>query len=165
MGTEDQTFIVCLTNFESKEKMLLGQHLLLLEKDRFLAIPESIRGLFTDGAYITRGFEQNLLIMSDTVFRERYERLMGLNIADPLTRLLLRLILGNASKLYLSKSGQVLLPQDLMVFASLEKEVVLVGQGDYLEVWAPMHWQKQTTILLDAEANAKRFAHLDIALN
>ena len=42
---------------------------------------------FEDGAYVTRGFEQNLLIMSEREFQEIYKRVAGLNIADPLARL------------------------------------------------------------------------------
>jgi MraZ protein len=144
--------------------MFLGQHQLFLDNDCNLVIPTPFRELFTDGAYVTRGFEQNLLIMSDKVFQEIYKRVVALNIADPLARLLLRLILGNASRLDISESGHVLIPQDLMTFAGLEKDIILVGQGDYFEVWAPAHWDKQSTNLLDTDANAERFAQLDLAL-
>ncbi len=64
----------------------------------------------------------------------------------------------------MNESGHVLLPQDLMAFAGLEKEIILVGQGDYCEAWAPAHWEKQSIILLDTVANAERFAQLDLAL-
>ena len=145
-----------------KANMLLGQYHLLFNKDHSLAIPEPLRGLFTEGAYVTRGFEQNLLIMSDRVFREKCQRIMALNIADPKARLLFRLILGNASKLEIGKSGQVLFPQDLITFAGLEKNAILIGLGDYLEVWAPTQWEEQSILLQDAEANAERFVHLDL---
>jgi MraZ protein len=144
--------------------MYLGQHKLFLESDRQLVIPEPFRDMFTDGAYVTRGFEQNLLIMSDRVFQELYKRVVALNIADPLARLLLRLIIGNASKLELNDSGRVLLPEDLRSVAGLENELILVGQGNYVEVWAPTDWEKQTTKLLDAEANSGRFAQLDLVM-
>jgi MraZ protein len=145
--------------------MYLGQHHLSLKEDQHLVIPETFRELFAGGAYITRGFEQNLLIMSDRIFQELYNRIVSLNIADPLARLLLRLIIGNASRLDISNSGQVLIPESLRAFAGLEKEIILVGQGNYFEVWAPAGWEKQTTNLLDTEANAERFAQLDLALH
>jgi MraZ protein len=144
--------------------MYLGQHKLFLESDRQLVIPEPFREMFADGAYVTRGFEQNLLIMSDRVFQELYKRVVALNIADPQARLLLRLIIGNASRLEINASGHVLLPEELRSFAGLEKEIILVGQGNYFEVWAPADWEKQTTKLLDTEANSRRFAQLDLAL-
>jgi MraZ protein len=145
--------------------MYLGQHQISLENDRHLVIPEKFREVFAQGAYVTRGFEQNLLIMSNEVFQELYKRVASLNIADPLARLLLRLIIGNASRLDISPSGKVLIPEDLRSFAGLEKEITLVGQGNYIEVWAPADWEKQTTKLLDTEANAGRFAQLDLAFH
>jgi MraZ protein len=148
-----------------RTSMLLGQHHLNLESDRRLVIPEPFRELFKTGAYVTRGFELDLLIMSDTVFQKIYQRVVELNIADPLARILLRLILGNASRLEISDSGHALIPDNLLSFAGLEKEIILVGQGDYAELWSPAHWENQTAILYDAEANADRFSHLDLALH
>ena len=144
--------------------MFLGQFQVSLKNDRRLVIPESFRDLFAEGAYVTRGFDKNLLIMSAKIFQERYKKVVALNIADPVARLLLRLILGNASRLDMSASGQVLIPQDLRSFAGLEKDIILIGQGDYLEAWAPEDWGKQTAILQDTEANSGRFAQLDLAL-
>ena len=144
--------------------MLLGQYRLLLDKDHQLVLPEAFHQHFEDGAYVTRGFEQNLLIMSEREFQEIYKRVAGLNIADPLARLLHRLILGNACKLEVSKNGRMRLPQDLLSFAGLEKDIVLVGQGDYIEAWAPAGWDKQAIVLLDTVANSARFAQLNLAL-
>ena len=144
--------------------MFLGQYQLLLNDDNSLVIPKSFREFFPDGAYITRGFEQNLLVMSSRGFEEIHKRAAGLNITDPLARLLRRLILGNASRLEMDKAGHVVIPQALRSFASLDKEIVLVGQGDYFEVWAPANWDKQAAELLDFDANSGRFAGLELAI-
>jgi MraZ protein len=143
--------------------MFLGQYQLILNNDHSVLTPVPFRELLADGAYITRGFEQNLLIMGDKVFQEIYKRVVALNLADPLARLLLRLILGNASRLEMNESGSMLIPKNLASFAGLEKDIILVGQGDYFEVWAPVHWEKQSTKLLDTDANTERFAQLDLA--
>ena len=145
--------------------MYLGQFHLDLDKDYRMVVPAGFRELFAQGAYVTRGFEQNLLVMSEQDFQERSKQVAALNITDPNARLLQRLLLGNAVRLEINASGQVLLPQKLMTFAGLEKEIILVGQGDYFEVWAPAQWEKQSAILLDTAANTGRFAHLDLALN
>ena len=149
---------------QSRANMFLGQNKLCLDDDRSLVIPPEFRELLAGGVYITRGFEQNLLIMSDQVFQEIYKKVVALNIADPLARLLLRMILGNAARLDINDSGRVIIPQDLASFAGLEKDIILVGQGDYLELWAPAYWDKQSSHLLDFDANSERFAQLDLAL-
>jgi MraZ protein len=144
--------------------MFFGQFRVIVGNDRQLVVPEPYRGIFADGAYITRGFDKNLLIMSSKVFQEQYQRMATLNIADPAARLLLRLILGNTAKIEMNSSGQVLIPEDLAAFAGLEKESILLGQGNYIEVWAPEDWEKQVANSLDVEANAGRFAQLNLAL-
>jgi transcriptional regulator MraZ len=144
--------------------MVIGQHQLLLEKDHQLAVPENFRELFTEGAFVTRGFEQNLLIFSARVFQELVVRITRLSITDPLARLLNRLIIGNASKLELSDSGQVFIPEALRSVAGLEKDIIMVGQGNYCEVWARPDWEKQVSNMLDTGANSQRFAHLDLTL-
>jgi len=145
--------------------MYLGQYHLDLDKDYRMVVPAGFRELFAQGAYVTRGFEQNLLVISEQDFQERYKQVAALNITDPDARLLQRLLLGNAVRIETNASGQVLLPLELMAFAGLEKEIILVGQGDYFEVWAPAQWEKQSAILLDTATNTGRFAHLDLSLN
>ena len=145
--------------------MYLGLYHLDLDKDYRMVVPAGFRELFAQGAYVTRGFEQNLLVISEQDFQERYKQVAALNITDPDARLLQRLLLGNAVRIEINASGQVLLPLELMAFAGLEKEIILVGQGDYFEVWAPAQWEKQSAILLDTSTNAGRFAHLDLSLN
>ena len=144
--------------------MFLGKYQISMDEEHGLFIPPPFRQLLADGAYITRGFEQNLMVMSEKAFQEKYARVVSLNIADPCVRLLLRLILANASKLDISDSGRAVIPPELTSFASMDKEIILVGQGDYIEAWAPSSWDKQSAILLDIDANSERFAQLNLAL-
>ncbi len=144
--------------------MFLGQYPLSMGDDRSVEIPESFREVLAHGAYITRGFEQNLLVMSEREFKETCQRVNSLNMADPSVRLLQRLILGNASRLDIDGNGRVILSDELAAFAGIEKVIILVGQGDYIEAWSPEAWEKQVCMLEDVEANSARFAQLDLSL-
>ena len=112
---------------------------------------------------MTQGFDRNLQILTADAFKELSRRATSLNIADPLARQLLRLILGTAVKLQGEKVTTISVPQDLREFAGLQADVVLIGQGNYIEMWAPEQWSAQETQLRDAEANSSRFAALQIA--
>jgi MraZ protein len=144
--------------------MFFGQFRLTVGDDGRISIPEAFRTLFAEGGYVTRGFEKNLMIMSSRVFQDRCQQLTALNIAEPAARLLLRMLLGHAARIEMGASGSVELPRDLAAFAGLEKEIVLLGQGDYLEAWASEDWKKQSDTLMDMDANNGRFARLDLAL-
>jgi DNA-binding transcriptional regulator/RsmH inhibitor MraZ len=60
-----------------------------------------------------------------------------------------------------TKSGASL-PQNLRAFLSLEGEAAVVGVGKYFEIWTPADWAKKMEMLHDAEANAQRFAALNL---
>lgn len=112
---------------------------------------------------MTQGFDRNLQVLTAGAFQEIYRRVTSLNIADPLARLLLRLILGTATELEMEKNNRIMIPEDLKNFANLQEDVVLVGQGDYFEIWAPDQWSLQEAQLRDAETNPARFSLLTVA--
>jgi MraZ protein len=143
--------------------LFLGQYRYSFDDKDRLMIPARFRELLADGAFVTQGFDRNLVILTPVAFQEIYQLIMALNIADPLARFLLRMFLGNATQLEVDESGRIVLPGNLREFANLAGEAVLIGQGDYFEVWAPAFWSQQETHLQDAEANAMRFVTLNLA--
>jgi MraZ protein len=78
--------------------------------------------------------------------------------------LLTRMFLGKASYLEMDKNGAILLPFSLMEYANLNNDFILIGQGDYLEVWSPDQWRQQQEQINDAQANAQRFSTLMIGI-
>ena len=143
--------------------MFFGQYHYSFDDQDRLMIPPRFRDLLAEGLFITQGFDRNLVILTPVAFQEIYQLVMNLNIADPLTRFLMRMILGNATELEVDATGRVALPTHLREFAGLAGEAVLIGLGDYFEVWAPALWSQQQTTLQDAEANATRFVSLNLA--
>lgn len=144
--------------------MLLGKFSRTVNKQNRFAVPPQFRAELAGGAYITQGFDRNLQVLSASAFKEIYGRIMTLNIADPLARMLLRLILGNAQALEPDEHDSLQIPDELRDFARLQQEVLLVGQGDYFEIWSPEFWAGQEAELRDAETNARRFAALTVAV-
>jgi DNA-binding transcriptional regulator/RsmH inhibitor MraZ len=63
----------------------------------------------------------------------------------------------------IKESEPITVPQNLMEYANLKGKVILIGQGEYLEVWSPSHWAEQEAQIQDAQANAARFSAFNIA--
>jgi len=110
---------------------------------------------------MTQGFDRNLQVLTAGAFRQLYQQAAALNIADPLARMLLRLFLSNAVELPAAVSS-LGIPDNLKEFAELRENVLLIGQGDYFEIWSPELWGPQEAQLRDVEANASRFAALTL---
>jgi MraZ protein len=72
---------------------------------------------------------------------ERIEReIQALPTLKPAVKRFQRLVIGYATDLELDGNGRVLLPAPLREYANLEKKLVLVGQGNKLELWAEELW-------------------------
>lgn len=144
--------------------MFLGEYRHNLDSKERLTIPSKYRDDLTDGLYVVLGFDLSLMAMPPETFEKVLNRLQALNIADPDVRLLNRRILGSATQVDMDKNGRMLIPEFLRHKAGLEKELILVGQGSYFEIWSPLEWAKQEAAQLDTEANNQRFKVLDLRL-
>ena len=72
---------------------------------------------------------------------ERIEQdIQNLPALKPAVKRFQRLMLGYATDLELDGSGRMLLPQPLRDYAQLDKKLVLVGQGNKLELWSEALW-------------------------
>ena len=144
--------------------MFLGEyHHNLDSKDR-LTVPAKYRDGLGDELYFVQGFDLSLMAMPTKTFEKVLRRLQSLNIADLDVRLLTRRILGSATQLEVDKSGRVLVPEFLRRKIGLGRELVLVGQGEYFEIFSPEEWARQEAAQLDVEANNQRFKVLDLRL-
>ena len=145
--------------------MFLGQFQHNLDDKGRLMIPARFRELLAAGAFITQGFDRCLMVMTDMYFRQVYDRISAMNLADPNTRLLRRFILSSAYPIEIDKVGRILVPQNLRQGIMLESEAIVAGQGEYFEVWSPAEWNAQMAQLQDIETNNQRFATLDLSKN
>ena len=68
---------------------------------------------------------------------------------DPAVKRFKRLFIGYASDIELDKNGRMLLPPSLRDYAQLEKKLVLVGQGNKLELWSESLWMEEHAKLLE----------------
>jgi MraZ protein len=73
-------------------------------------------------------------------WEEIERKLVRLPSFNKQARRLQRLLIGHATECELDGNGRILLPPALREFASLDKSVVLIGQGNKFEVWAEEAW-------------------------
>jgi MraZ protein len=143
--------------------MFLGQYQHNLDNKGRLTIPARYRELLEEGAYLTQGFDRNLMVMTVAAFEAFSQRVRGMSITDSKARLLKRLLFSSGERVEVDKAGRILIPQFLRQAADLDGEAVVVGVGDYFEIWSPEHWKEQAVKLQDADTNADLFSVFDIS--
>jgi MraZ protein len=122
-------------------------HLALDNKGR-LAVPAKHRDSLAkpgDGKLVlTADPTHCLLLYPLPAWEPIQQRLMALSSFNDTIRALQRLIVGHADDVSLDGAGRILVPPALRQYASLDKHVVLVGQGNKFELWDQQQWLERT---------------------
>ena len=132
------------------------QHINLDAKGR-LSVParqrEPLLDISAGSVVVTIDTQSSCLVMYPLREWERVERdVQDLPTLNPAVRRFQRLVLGYASDLDLDSNGRILLPGALREYANLEKRVVLVGQGNKLELWSESLWEAECEAALAADS-------------
>ena len=93
------------------------------------------------GLYVAPGTDASLALYTEDAFSELAQRLAGVSPTRQDVRAFTRLFFARAQRVELDKQGRVRIPQDLAALGSLEKEVVLLGVQDHVEIWAAARWE------------------------
>ena len=144
--------------------MFLGQFLHSYDEKWRLTIPARFRDLLIpDGAFVMQGFEHNLMVVPARTFENLSHKVNRISMTDPKARSLRRLFFSTADRIEVDKVGRILIPQFLRRLITSENQLVVVGMGDYFEIWTPEEWEVQNEMINDAESNAHRYAALDLS--
>ena len=100
-------------------------------------LPEAGQSLFV----INRGFEKCLTLYPLQSWEPLYKDISLLNDFDPKVRDFRRYFLNGATQIELDSAGRVLLPKNLMEYAGLGKDIVLVSAVNKIEIWDKQKYQ------------------------
>ncbi|HRF62101.1 MAG TPA: division/cell wall cluster transcriptional repressor MraZ [Candidatus Competibacter sp.] len=146
--------------------MFRGLHRLSLDNKGRLSIPAVYRQRLleaSDGRMVlTVDRDRCLLLYPLNTWEDIERKLIQLSSTHKRARALKRLLLGHAEECCLDAGGRILLPEPLREFASLEKRVVLLGQGNKFEIWNEQGWQDwRDSVLADGDDDGDPMPDLD----
>jgi len=123
--------------------LLTGTFLRTLDEKLRFAIPKPLRDEWDPGTevvYLGPGTDGSLAIYTPTVFSQ----LAGdLGLASPTgadVRAFSRLFYAQVQRIELDPQGRIRIPVELSRWASLAKEIVLLGVRDHIEIWDRPTW-------------------------
>ena len=124
--------------------MLLGEFNHNIDEKGRLIIPAKLREDLGDSFVICNGLEGCLFVYSQEEWNKFVAELESLPRMNKDARIFKRYFFGSASEGSFDKQGRVLVPPSLRKNAHLEKEVVLVGVQDRVEIWDKALWKRKT---------------------
>jgi len=144
--------------------MLLGEFRSPADGDGRLTIPSVFRAELVEGATVTRGIEQCLLVYPAPEWEKLVEKIEErLPFTSQPARSFARFIFSGAALCAPDEGDQLLLPDQLRSYASIEDEAVVVGLLSHLEIWSPRRWQKvKSSFCKDGPALAEKLREFEI---
>jgi MraZ protein len=143
--------------------MFLGQYEHSIDEKGRLTIPHRFRTLLENGIYLMPGLDGNLMLMPYEYFQRISNKIAKMNMADPIAREYMRQFFANTEQVTHDDVWRILVSQNLRQLGQLNSNAIIVGSGQYAEIWSPDSWAEQLKKLTDPTASAKKFASLNLA--
>ena len=116
--------------------MLMGEYRHNIDEKGRLIIPSKFREELGSRFVITRGIDKCLFVYSILEWNKMVDKLKELPFTKKDARTFMRMILSGATECELDKSGRVNIVNNLLSYASIKKECVIIGVNDRLEIWS-----------------------------
>ena len=122
--------------------MFMGEYNHTIDAKGRLIIPARFRELLGEEFILTKGLDGCLSIYPMDAWEAFETKLRALPLTNNTARTFTRFFVAGATNCELDKQGRILVPQTLREFAGLEKEVVLTGNLDRIEIWSKEKWSE-----------------------
>ncbi|MBL7857772.1 MAG: division/cell wall cluster transcriptional repressor MraZ [Cyclobacteriaceae bacterium] len=111
-----------------------------------LVLPSRIKAQLPEGGghelVVRRGFEQCLILYPMAEFKKVFSKISGLSEFNEEYRKLQRNFFSGTATVELDANGRFVIPKNMLSYAQLDKDIILVGMGNKVEVWNPSIYEK-----------------------
>ncbi|MGD2278596.1 MAG: division/cell wall cluster transcriptional repressor MraZ [Candidatus Omnitrophota bacterium] len=126
--------------------MFYGEYSHTLDKKGRIIIPskfrEVIQEMCIEKMYITRGLDECLFMFSESEWKAQEGKFKSLSFTKREARKFNRLFFSGAVEAVPDKQWRVLLPDYLRSYAKLNRQIVIVGVSNRIEIWDKSKWEE-----------------------
>jgi MraZ protein len=120
--------------------MFMGEYHHTIDEKGRIIIPSKFREDLGEKFIITRGIENCLFVYSLSSWEKITNKLEALPFTKKDARQFVRFFLSGATTAEFDKQGRVNVTSPLVSYANLQKDCVVIGTGDRLEIWSEENW-------------------------
>ena len=119
--------------------MFMGEYHHTIDDKGRLTIPSKIRYELGETFVVTRGLDGCLFVYPKNIWDKIVSKYQELpNVKD--ARNFMRFFLSGATEIGFDKQGRINIASPLIKYAELQKDCVVIGVGDRLEIWSEERW-------------------------
>ena len=126
--------------------MFYGEFLHRIDKKSRLIIPsgfrEAIQELCVEKLYITRGLDECLFVFPENEWKVQENKFKAMPFTKREVRKFKRLFFSGACPSVPDKQWRILIPDYLMEYAGISKDVMVIGVSNRIEIWDKNKWNE-----------------------
>ncbi|HOA80288.1 MAG TPA: division/cell wall cluster transcriptional repressor MraZ [Defluviitaleaceae bacterium] len=142
--------------------MFMGEYQHTIDNKGRLIIPAKFREELGDSFVVTKGLDSCLFVYPNSEWRIFEEKLRSLPITNSNARKFVRFFLAGAVECNVDKQGRILIPNNLRTYSGLDKDVILIGVTNRVEIWSKDNWDDYNNEAFDASELAENMQELGI---
>jgi MraZ protein len=135
--------------------MFLGEYQHSLDSKGRITVPAKLREQLGEKFVATKGLDNCIFLYPMDEWRIIEEKLRSLPFTRADVRSFARFFFSGASELEVDRQGRTLIPVNLRDYASIDKELIIIGVGSRIEIWSADKWGQYTQ---DAESSYEEIA-------
>ena len=125
--------------------MLIGEYEHSLDAKGRVIMPAKLREDMGEKFILTKGLDGCLFGFSQTEWANFEEKLKTLPLTNKNARNFVRFFLSGATECEMDKQGRFLVTSNLREYAEMDKEIVVIGVGNRIEMWNKERWLKHNS--------------------
>lgn len=122
--------------------MFFGTYAPRIDDKGRLTLPAKFRDQLAEGLVVTRGQERCVTVWPLGDFTRMTERLRDAPLTHRGIRDYVRMLSAAAADQIPDRQGRITIPPVLRAYASIDKDVTVIGSMNRVEVWDPAAWQE-----------------------
>jgi MraZ protein len=122
--------------------MFMGEHSHTIDAKGRLILPAKFRDELGKSFIITRGLEGCLSVYTLEAWSNFAQAMKKFTTSKGNVRAFKRFVFGSAAEVEFDRQGRILIPGSLREYAHLEKDVVVLGTGDKVEIWSKSQFEE-----------------------
>jgi len=121
--------------------MFLGEYKHNLTKGNRLALPSKIRSAVAGNKIVlAKGFEACILGYQKTAWGQMAKTELAKPVSETEARRIRRQLFAGAVSVEIDQQGRIVIPGNLLEYAGIKNEAVVIGAGDHFEIWEETKW-------------------------
>lgn len=142
--------------------MFIGEYNHAIDSKNRIVIPSKFREDLGSSFIFTKGLDGCLYVYTREEWDIFENKLKTLPLTNKNARAFSRFFLAGACEGEMDKQGRVLIPSNLLEYASIEKEIVSIGVSSRIEIWSLENWKKYNEENIDFDDIAENMSELGL---